>query len=80
MGYCSPPWFTGFMSWEIPAAWQPPLESGSAKAMVQFTKYQPQFQITADGSVTVLKFGHAAERGTNLVKKIDGMYCGTRNK
>ena len=73
MGYCPPPWSTGFMYWEIPAAWQPSLESGSTKAMVQFTTYRQQFRMTADGTVTVSKFGHNAERGTNTVKKINGV-------
>jgi hypothetical protein len=72
IGYCAPPWSSGVMSWEIPAAWQPPLDSGSTKAMTQFTKYQQQFQIAVDGSVMVSKFGHIAERGTNTVKKING--------
>ena len=73
MGYCPSPWSSGSMTWEIPAAWQPPLLSGSAKAMEQFTTYQQQFQIIADGCVSVSKFGHTAERGTNTVKKINGV-------
>jgi hypothetical protein len=73
MGYCEAPWSSGHMTWEIPAAWQPPIALGSSKPMAQFTTYQQQFWITADGSVSVSKFGHTAERGTNTVQKINGV-------
>ena len=73
IGYCEAPWSSGHMTWEIPASWQPPVESGSSKPMVQFATYKQQFWITADGYVTVSKFGHAAHRGTNTVKKINGV-------
>ena len=73
IGLCPPPWSAGLMTWEIPAVWQPPLDSGSSKPAVQFAQYLQQFQIDANGTVVVSKFGHVAERGTNTVKKIDGV-------
>ena len=72
IGFCSSPWTSGLMTWEIPAVWQPPIDSGSSKSAVQFAQYVQRFQINANGTVTVSKFGHVAERGTNTVKKIDG--------
>jgi hypothetical protein len=73
IGFCSSPWTSGLMTWEIPAVWQPPIDSGSSKSAVQFAQYVQRFQINANGTVTVSKFGHVAERGTNTVKKIDGV-------
>ena len=41
--------------------------------MTQFAYYNQQHTITVNGTVTVSKFDHTAERGTNTVKKIDGV-------
>ena len=65
IGVCPPPWMTGEISWVIPNAWRP-CGGGEQDAHV-FVTFSQNFQITADGTVTVSKLGNSVTRTTNDV-------------
>ncbi len=59
----SPPWTSGSMQWDIPAAWRV-VGTTNTNSMAGWTQY---FTINSNGTCSVQKFGHTVTRTTNNV-------------
>lgn len=71
IGVCPPPWTSGLISWVIPNAWRPC--GGGEQDSHLFVTFPQNFQITADGTVTVSKLGNYVTRTTNDVITLNGV-------
>ena len=61
----------GSLTWPIPMAWRFAFGNGTLPQNV-FTEYTQRFELDADGTVRIKKFGYCAERTTNNVHNITG--------
>ena len=72
-------WRTGWITWEIPFGWAAAeiTRSGSTAQLIeQFDSHSgSRFDITANGEVTVTKFGNAAKRDINANFTLNGASC-----
>ncbi len=69
--YFSPPWLEGgSFTWPIPCAWRFRFREENAETI--FTQYTQRFELGANGTVRIKKFGYCAERTTNDVHHITG--------
>ena len=63
MGYCAKPWNGGgSYTWPIPNAWR---VVGDGVSTNVFTQTDQRFELDADGTTRLTKFGWGGERGTN---------------
>ena len=68
MGYCAKPWNGGgSYTWPIPNAWR---VAGDAAATNVFTQTNQRFELDADGTTRLTKFGWGGERGTNCQYRV----------
>lgn len=65
----------GAMSWDIPIGWNErrTLRLTPPVGEIPDSDLKQNFIITADGTVTVSKFGHWVSRGTNDCRIVDGV-------
>ena len=70
MGYCAKPWNGGgSYTWPIPNAWR--VSSHNWETNI-FTQTDQRFELDADGTARVSKFGWTGERGTNDAHRVYG--------
>lgn len=68
MGYCEKPWNGGgSYSWPIPNAWRIARDPCSTNV---FIRTDQRFELDADGTARVSKFGWTGERGTNDTHRV----------
>ncbi len=71
VGLVSPPWLNGgSFTWPIPCAWRFSTNTGTVQE--EFTEYTQRFELDADGTMRIKKFGYCAERATNAVYHTSG--------
>ena len=69
-GRCGKPWNGGGgFTWPIPNAWR---VAGDPFATNVFTRTDQRFELDADGTARVSKFGWTGERGTNDTHRVYG--------
>lgn len=69
-GRCAKPWNGGGgFTWSIPNAWR---VAGDPFATNVFTRTDQRFELDADGTARVSKFGWTGERGTNDTHRVYG--------
>ena len=65
-----PPWMNGAsFTWPIPCVWRYDVNSAQG---TEFVQYNQRFELDANGTVRIKKFGYCAERATNSVFHISG--------
>ena len=68
MGYCVKPWNGGgSYTWPIPNAWR---VVGDGVSTNVFTQTDQRFELDADGTTRLTKFGWGGERGTNCQYRV----------
>jgi len=68
-GYNAPPWLEGgSFTWPIPVAWRVYGDEGVTNI---FTQTDQRFELDADGTARVRKFGYCGERTTNSIFRIE---------
>ena len=72
-------WTAGWVAWDVPFGWGPTNNIGNSEEIPPVGQFDPhaghRFEITAEGDVTVRKFGNSAERLINGQKKLNGELC-----
>ncbi|MGN0833544.1 MAG: hypothetical protein ACI4RD_07845 [Kiritimatiellia bacterium] len=73
-------WESGWIAWEIPFGWTAPDAVREDSMAVPMQIFDPvaghRFEITAEGLVTVRKFGNYAQRDINNNINCNGVPCG----
>ncbi len=69
--YFDPPWLGGgSFTWPIPCAWRFRFRDESSETI--FTQYTQRFELDANGTSRIKKFGYCAERTTNNLHRVIG--------
>lgn len=63
---CPPPWTDGAIEWQIPVEWAFSPTNAIGTGTVFYNGFQ-RFEIDADGTASIEKFGYIISRGTNDV-------------
>ena len=67
-------WSDGLLEWEIKLGWaKKDPEAGSTPTKEMSVLYNQTFSVTGEGTLTISKFQHNVERGTNNVIRLDGI-------
>lgn len=67
------PWLGGgSFTWPIENAWRNPSSLSDTNLLSQVSRYDQRFELDADGSVSISKFGFLIQRGTNGVVRVEG--------
>ena len=67
-------WSDGLMSWDIPWGWaERGCPDNGVPVKTLATQYNQVFQFSADGTLSVAKFGNVVSRGTNNVFRLNGV-------